>query len=716
MTRRALLPLLCLLALASPALAQAPHDPARLFPHQAPVDVGGHRGLVRLPLPPAVLERTQPDLSDLRLHDGEGAAIPFLVDSGARPLASRPAHARYAVTPLEVERRVEEGESLRPTWRERLVIAPPGEVPEGARWTLSVGSTRATFVRRVTVRRLDADGAETLATATVFRLQEPLRERLSVELPAFEPAADTRLEVALAGEGGYVEPTLELEATRGPVEPPTLRRPLVPEARAAREGRSVIEVPRPPGLVPDRIRFATDTGSLFRRVRVLDLAQGRAPREIGRGAIFRVRAIEGAERLEVDVERARGERLRIEITDGDSPPLADLSLSAIVRQPTLVFEAGGLDPTLRFGGGRAHRPRYDVQRFAGTRLGDRILSAEHPEARLGPIEPNPRFDDGPALAFAMRPGRPADRTRFTHVAPVAVEGAREGLSRLTLPPAVLAVARPDLADVRVVGADGRQWPYLRAPHPTHASIEARVSEPEVGDRRSTYTLAPPVERARVDRLILHTEAPYVSRPYVLRGVDDAGRTVELARGRLERRPDEAGPLEVALEPTRVARLELEVEDGSDAPLEWTGVELSAPSRPLFLAAPDGDYELLAGDPDATAPSYEIARATDLVLAARAAEATVGEPRPNPAHVEPSWLEAADWRTWLLWGLLLLAVLVLGGLTIRLARHESSPEDDGGDAAEDGGEPGDGGEPAEDTEPAAETDAKGEGESTKPVSF
>ena len=66
------------------------------------------------------------------------------------------------------------------------------------------------------------------------------------------------------------------------------------------------------------------------------------------------------------------------------------------------------------------------------------------------------------------------------------------------------------------------------------------------------------------------------------------------------------------------------------------------------------------------PVYEIAEATDLLLAVRAADAEVGAARANAAHVVPAWWEGADAHTWILWAVLLLAVVVLGFLTLRLA--------------------------------------------------
>ena len=707
-----------MIASLSTAAAQSPNDPARLFPHEAPITIAGSPGeLHRMPLTAEVLERARPDLADVRVHDEGGQEVAFLVDAGSRAWPRDAALGWGAVTPLAVERRIEEGESLAPIWREVLRVPPPGTGPEGARWILELTSPRASFVRTVVVRFVDGENVIELVRGSVYRFDDPVRERLTLPLPTL-PAALTPapvIEIEIFGEGGYLEPAVHFQATREPLSAPTLTLPLVEisesrggpreASRERRGGSTWIELERPVGIAPDRLRIITSTGNFHRLMRVLDVAQGEPPREIGSASVFRVSELEGAELLEIDLGAARGETLRVEIVDGDSPPLAELTLEAVVRQPVLVFAPPDGAVTLRFGGGRARAPRYDLRYFAGTTMGE-AMAASRPLATLGAMRPNPRFDAGPALRFAMRAGRPVELASYTHLAAVTVSDAPEGLTELRLPPAALAFARFDLADVRVVDAEGRQWPYLWAQEQTHELVAAGVSAPDVDDPRSTFTITPPVERARIDRVLVHTPEPYLSRSYVLRGIDDDGRRVELAQGYFSRQPaDEATPLEIRLAPTRASRLELEVEDGSDAPIALERVELGIVSPSLYLAAPDGDYRLAVGDADASRPEYEIERARALVLAVRAGRGEVGEPSTNPAHVEPLWYESADLSTWLVWALLILAVLVLGIVTLRLARSEPSdpppptPPDVPG-APPEGGEPPASGGGGEGTEPVA----------------
>jgi hypothetical protein len=714
LARTNLLATVLVLLTASVVRAQ-PRDPARLFPREAPITVSDQPGaLHRLPLPAEVLAEVRPDFSDVRIHTESGTDVPYVVDSGVRTWPDDVVPPSFTVQPVRVDRRVETGSSLASIWREVLDVAPPGLAPEGTRWTVSLGSSRPRFVRTVVVRFVDGANVVELARGSVYRFQDPLRERLEVALPTLpsgtSPAPLVRIE--LFGEGGYVEPEVRFTAMRQVSSPVVLTLPLRVESSRAANGSTFLELARPNGLRPDRIRVSTTEANFHRVVRVMDLAQGRAPREIGRGSVFRIREVEGAEQLEIDVAPAQGERLEIEVIDGDSPALRELAIEAVVRQPVLVFGAPYEgSATLRFGGGRALAPRYDLGFLQETWAGE-VAHRSAPEATLGAVRANPRFDDAPALAFAMRPGRPIELARYTHVAPVTIEDTREGLTRVRVPAAVLALARADLADARVVDAEGRQWPYLRAPDDAPEVLVVTAGEPDIADRTSTFELTLPVAWARIERIALHTDAPYLSRAYRLRGIGEDGRWRVLQEGVLERAPQAEGPIEIGVYGERVSRLELRVEDGNDAPLTFSRIEVVVPTPRLYVAAPAGSYRLFVGDAQAETPRYEIDEARELVMAVRAGEGTVGAPSANPAHVEPPWYDAADVSTWIVWAVLLFAVLVLGLVTLRLAR--SAPEPAAPPAAPSETPPASNEPPS--GEPPSGPGSEGGSSSGRPVSF
>ncbi len=707
------------LIVTAPALAQAPHDARRLFPFEAPIsDVGSPGSMARVALPAEVMARARPDLSDVRIHDEGGNEVAYVVGSGVSPWPREAFAASFVVPAVSVERRIENGDSLAPIWREVVRVAPPGSVAEGSQWSLALESSRPSFVRTAVVRFVDGRDAIELARASVFRLADPLRERTAIALPPLPTATSPAplIEVEIWGEGGYVEPEIRFVETRAAEEVTTLDVPLVEVSRESREGTTVIELTRPAGVVPDRIRLRTTSANFYRTIQVTDASHAYVAVPIGRGSVYRVREIEGAEELEVEVQPASGETLRIAIADGDSPSLEGVTIEAVVRQPVLAFEVPSTTATLRFGGGRVRAPRYDLAALSGTRLGD-ALHGVGALASLGPVRDNPRFDAGPALGFAMRPGRAVDVARYTHVADLRVGETPEGASRVRLPLSVLAAARVDLADLRIVGADGRQWPYLVAPAEESDVVRAQVAAPEPTDRGSRYVITPPADRARADRIVLHTDAPFLSREYVVSGIDDDGRRVTIGSGMLSRRPeDEPTPIEIGLTPTRVSRIELNIVDLDDAPIALSEVDLSAPSPTLYLAAPAGEYRVLVGDPEAEAPRYELAGALDLVLSTQAGDAEIGAASANPAHVEPRWYQRADLSTWLVWGLLIFAVLALGLLTLRLARTEPAPAPSAPPEAD--AKPNDGEKKPESDEekPASDDEPPKGGGSTEPLSF
>src|SRR5207244_840348 len=317
------------------------------------------------------------------------------------------------------------------------------------------------------------------------------------------------------------------------------------------EGRTILELARPRGLVPDVLRLETATPAFDRTVEVWDVRPGGNDVLLGRASLFRLEAIAAVGESEMTLGPARGERLRVDIVDGDSAPLDGLAFAAVVRQPSLVFSlatGGDEEPAamLYFGGGRAYAPRYDLagllpasgQALAGERASAAARLRDPSAAvaaRLGRGEANPLFDGAPALGFAMRPG---------------------------------------------------------------AEVGTRLWR----ERASRYRLGLPVSPVRLDQIVLDTDAPFFDRVFRLTATMEDKRQSTLAEGRLVQRIGKPRPVSLAFPPARVVALELVVQDGDDAPLEFRAARARLVLPELFLAAPAGDYFLLVGDPKASAPS------------------------------------------------------------------------------------------------------------------
>jgi hypothetical protein len=281
----------------------------------------------------------------------------------------------------------------------------------------------------------------------------------------------------------------------------------------------------------------------------------------------------------------------------------------------------------------------------------------------------------------MRPGAPLDPRRSTHHRDLRVDDAPEGLSVLRLDADELGRAREDLADVRVVGDGDRTWPFLLEREGVVTEVPVDLSRPRREGRASHYDVRPPATPFAATALVLDPGAAYVDRAYRVHGrieLPEHRRArsrpgddeVILAEGRLVRRPGETAPMRIELRERRVVSMWLVVADGDDPALAWESTTAEMPTADLFLVAPPGDYRLLLGDTESEPAQHEIARARDLVLAVRAAPITrASNLVPNPRFVPRG---SGILATLALWIAILLAVLVLGILTIRLARREPDP--------------------------------------------
>jgi hypothetical protein len=281
--------------------------------------------------------------------------------------------------------------------------------------------------------------------------------------------------------------------------------------------------------------------------------------------------------------------------------------------------------------------------------------------------------DPQAPAFAPRPAAVLDPASFSHAGPLRVLASASGVTRVRLSPAVLSAARDDLADVRVVDAASRQWPFVIAPDVGHEPLELHLERDPPERGVSTWHLSPRVSPAVVEGLSLRIDRDAFNRTFRLLGEPVAGARVQLASGRLQRTPPAVADVTVSLSVVRVSAVTLVVDDGDEAPLPIVSAHAEARTAELRLVAPPGEYTLLAGDPDARAPRYEIAASRAAVLAAPASMAEMGKLAPNAAHLPQ--LPGGEARDKLvLWIVLGLAVVALGGLTLKLASREKTSED------------------------------------------
>ena len=359
--------------------------------------------------------------------------------------------------------------------------------------------------------------------------------------------------------------------------------------------RTHLVLHRPAGMAVERLVLTTTTPSFDRVLEVRDVGPGGRGRVVGAARVYR-RAGE-AERSVVALSDPRGDAFEVVVSDGDSPPLENLVVVAEVERPILMstLVGGGI---LRFGGGRLSTPRYDLFR----RDAERALHAPAGRVRwadVGAARDNPSFEPLPALAFAMKPGAPAALGRFRHRRPLTIGASREGLSVLPLDVVDLAHAKLDLGDLRVVDDRGRQLPHLVERTGRRLRAPLTLESPSSSGTTTTHRFGLPGPRLPLSAVELVLSSTFADRGYrIVAG--DGEEAITIAAGHLRRRPGDAPTLLVELgEVEAVASLELEVEDGDDAPLSLVAATALVPGAELFVVAPEGRYWLMSG---ASSPS------------------------------------------------------------------------------------------------------------------
>jgi hypothetical protein len=666
-----------------------PADLARLFPTEAEVVVT-QPGLSRLVLASEIVGACRPDLSDLRLFDAAGVETPFLIDSGRAPDEVVEAQKRFTPRILDTTRDESRRASGPPLRRETFDLSLPASAIGG--WTLVVDARAGEFVARVRVEAIGADGGVTvlLHDESLFHLggARPA-EKTRLPLPPL-PSGAERLRVVLeTAQAGWLTPAFTMESSRLLDRGGRIAVPLAVLSTASADGRTVAEVDRPRGMVPDLVRVETSTGTFDRKVEIRDEGPTSLGAALGSASIFRVAALVPVGEQEVPVRAApRGDRLRIEIDDGDSPPLADLAFVAVVRQPSLIFTlppaaAGNAAAgVLRFGGGRAHPARYDLSGLlpppdaaATGRRAEAAALLYDPAvvhaARLNPVRPNPDYDRTPALAFAMHPGAALDAAVFSHTRRLTVQDAPEGLSRLRLTPDDLAVLRDDLADLRVADESSRQWPYLLDRDAATDFAPLSVTGPRAErEGHSAYDLIPQAAPLRVERILIEADGGFFDRGFVLEGRVAGGGNETLSRGRIARTIGDRRPAIVDLRPSRVVSLKLTIDDGDDAPLTIRSARARVTLPEIYLTAPAGRYVLLLGSGAPEAPRYELERVRDVVLAVQAAPIAAAPVEANKDFSLRGRLSGpVERQKIILWIVLVGAAVVLAVVTLRLARRD-----------------------------------------------
>lgn len=658
-----------LVLLAAPASAADLDASRAAWRFRRDVQIAPRDGFAALALPPELLAHAAPDLRDLRLVDQGGADVPYVVDHRQERLTAR----AYNGTLVDTRREP---------------VGPPDDRTARASWTVDFGGPRtfdtlalavagSDFAKHV---RVEASVDQTSWRAVrddapVFsrRWQGGVRHT-SIVLDAPETARFVRLTTRDDAESPAVEVAgvTASWARRAPGEAWSRPAVVTPVAR----GRvSRYRVDLPPGLPLETLTIDADDPAFSRRVVLVETAQGE--RVVADASLYRVRLPEedlaGEQRTLVAAAPPGTGALFLDVHDGDSPPLRGLRATASGTATRLVFASAVVPVALYYGNDVTRAPVYDLAALSARLSATRDVAP----AQLGPERPNAAFARPAPLALGGLRGAAVDPSRWRFARTLQTGGA-DDLYVTTLAPSDLGRLRPDLGDLRVVDAAGRQIPYILEASAAEVAVPLEV-EPlagAAGGRVSRYRLQTAgAERAALPLhgLALDVPEPFFDRRVRVRVPDGGKRRGTLADAAVQRRPqrDAEQPTALRLEwaPAFARELELEVDEGDNAPLTLAGVQgLVRVPRITFPAGP-GVFRVLLGNAEAEQPRYDLAGLRAEVLAFSAVPLVPHDAVANGAYrrgVGEYFRDAPP--ALVLWGTLALAVLGLGWLTARVLRH------------------------------------------------
>ena len=638
------------------------------------VNVTGDAELVTLDVPLEVARSSQPELKDVRLVAEDGTEVPYVLERAAQAVAASVASWPGLLT-----------DQRRETKHHSVWVVDLGGDRDFDHVDLDV--PQADYSKRLHVELSD-DGRSwrTLAgDAGVFNREWNGRlDHSHIELERSVRARWLRLTADDARSRPIEITGVRVSSTRRS-EASEWRQPFAATVVSSQGGSTRYRLDVPAGTPLDALVIDADDPAFSRLVTVYDARTANGQREeirLGAKRLYRLRLTDEAlsvADLRLPVAPPPAGELILEVEDGDSPPLRALRGHVVGATASLVFPAVARRLTLYYGNPVTRAPLYDIDALR-TRLA-LARSDGLAAATLGPQAVNAAFKRPAPLPMVATSGAGVESGRWRWSRALQV-GGREDIFTLLLAPLDVAVAREDLADVRIVDDKDRQVPFVLARDAALEKLTLAVEPlpaPADDPRRRrlrlrvmpTHETAP--ERLPMTALEIDVADRFFSRPVRISTPPGKARREAgvVAATTLSRAQDsEAGrlPCRIALDGRWHRELWMEIDEGDNTPLDIQGVHavVSVP-RVAFKAGP-GTYRVLVGNDKAPPPQYDLATLRQEVLAYSAVAAEAGPLEANPRFRRrgADYLKHAP-PTLLLWGTLVAAVVALLLLTRRILR-------------------------------------------------
>ncbi len=318
------------------------------------------------------------------------------------------------------------------------------------------------------------------------------------------------------------------------------------------------------------------------------------------GSIRRLRIGESdVDRTEVSVDNLVTDRLVLEIATDRGRPLPVVSVIVRSASARLLVRNAGVGPHTLYAGATERASPYDLADAVYELMREEtpVVLAQEPAA-------NPVYVPLPTRTGVDAPGPDLRLSRFRFER--AIESA-PGWVRLLLDRQVLSHARPDLGDLRVVDASGRQVPFL-----LRATGEEDPWE-VVGGGEGGFERTEDGTQTRL-RILLDSHAP-VATLSIVTGHDvferqvtllrDAGRVTVPIRRIVWRGAKQGNTLSIGVNQPVGGELLVRFENGDNPPLPIASVQVTSPRWEVRVRVPEGGARLVYGAPGQSAPSYDL---------------------------------------------------------------------------------------------------------------
>ncbi len=366
--RRVALPLVVLVSLAAGAQPAAAGFGSAEFRYQRSLVAEGGDEPVLLEPDGALFEHSAPGFADLRVADARGREVPWRRGPSTRnggtesvQVINSGRQGQFAVALLDLgERR---------KVRDRVELEVSGRDFVGRAVVLGADDRDGPFTRLSTTGIYDVRGARSAYSTTAV----------------FPPSDSRYLLVRASGVNRIAGAKVS-----GVRERPRLIRRAVRSVSQHQEGtRTIITADLGFGDVPvDELRVSAATPRYERPVTILGSNRRGRFVPLTTARVFR---FPGSTSLPIDT-RARRRYLRVEVENGDDPPLRGIEVSAWSRSRALLVEGGRPRPyTVYYGNSIARPPSYDFARLPASAIEVRraVPGGLGPERQTSAFEPPP---------------------------------------------------------------------------------------------------------------------------------------------------------------------------------------------------------------------------------------------------------------------------------------------------------------------------------------